>query len=67
MNYSAGKVLFTLADIMYTSDPPQLKTRINFGYTVYRDKPKMCKRVDINKAHDGLSQKATNLNMTCSC
>lgn len=67
MNYSAGKVLFTLADIMYSSDHPQLKTRINFGCTVYREKPKMCKRVDINKALDGLSQKATNLNMTCSC
>lgn len=27
----------------------------------------MCKRVDINKACDGFAQKATNLNMTCSC
>lgn len=49
MAFSAGKVLFTLVDIIYTSDPLQLKPRINFGCTVYKEKPKICKRVSIKK------------------
>lgn len=49
MYFYAGKVLFTLVDIMYTSDRLQLKPSVNFGCTVYREKPKICKRVYIKK------------------